>query len=377
MSVSYGGDSITFADSSTISSGWTGYKNRLINGAMVIDQRKNGVTYPSLGGQVLQFAVDRWKGWCNNGSTANVSLESSTTAPEGFTNSIKATVTAAQTSHPSNFYSMIWQGIEGYNIADLGWGTAVAKNATLSFWVRASVAGSYGGHAVNNTGSSYPFLYTINSPDTWEYKTVVIPGPTSGTWATTTSAGVYIGFSLGAGSTQSGTAATWNHSSSYFYGTTGQTNLFATNGSTLYITGVQFERGSTASSFEWRPYTTELALCQRFYYKSFEQGTKPADSASPGIYGTLAAYSTNNCYLGTWFKFPVTMRTPPTVVATYGINGATGIFDVYNGGWSALTSMGVNTSSSEGLAFYAAKTSGFTQWYSYLFSGNIVAISEF
>ena len=326
---------------------YTGFKNRIINPGMVIDQRNAGA---SIGmGAAQPFSADRWRGWNGNASTASGTLQQVTTAPAGFTNSLKFTVVTTQSSNNSNFYSMVWQAIEGYNIADLGWGTAGAGTVTLSFWVQSSLTGSFGGSLVNNTGSSYPFLYTINSANTWEQKTIVIPGPTAGTWLTTNGAGVYVSFSMGSGSTQTGTPNVWNHSSSYYYGATGQTQLYANSGATWYVTGVQLEKGSTATSFDYRPYGTELALCQRYYIKI-------AATTSGPILGLGAAdSSTTSQHFG---SLPVPMRSSPTYsfssvnVSTitgsvYAVTGSNGInsdglvyrvfFAVGGGGLTATT----------------------------------------
>ena len=113
---------------------------------------------------------------------------------------------------------------------------------------------------------SYPFTYTISSANTWEYKTITIAGPTSGTWLTNNSYGLVIYFSLGTGSTYSGTAGPWQ--SSILISATGATSVVGTNGATFYITGVQLELGSSAAAFEWRPYGLEFQLCQRYYETS-------------------------------------------------------------------------------------------------------------
>ena len=179
MSVSYGGDSITFADNSTISSGWTGFKNRVINGGMVIDQRNNGAS--TTGSNTLVFSSDRWASF--EDSDGVLTLQRSSQAPTGFANSIVATTTTADSSLASNQRAVIVHRIEGYNIADLKWGTAQAQPVTLSFWVRCSLTGTFGG-TLTNTARAYPFTYTISNADTWEYKTITIPGDTSGTFGT-------------------------------------------------------------------------------------------------------------------------------------------------------------------------------------------------
>jgi len=191
---------------------------------------------------------------------------------------------------------MLRHFIEGYNVADLGWGAAGASTVTLSFWVRCSLTGTFGGTLTNDAQSRfYPFSYTINSANTWEQKSITIAGDTTGTWDKTVNRGIDLSFSFGAGSSVVGTAGSWGASA--YWGVTGQTNLIATNGATFYITGVQLEKGSTATSFDYRPYGTELALCQRYY------------SVIPGnIFGT--AYSSAGLGM---FYFPTTMRATPSL----------------------------------------------------------------
>jgi hypothetical protein len=150
-------------------------------------------------------------------------------------------------------------------MADLNWGTANAKTVTLSFWVRSSLTGSFGGCLTNgDVNRSYPYSYTISAANTWEYKTVTIPGPTDGTWYVDNQTGIRVYWNLGAGSSFNGTVNTWATVSDATF-PAGSTQVVATNGATFYITGVQLEVGSTATSFDYRPYGTELALCQRYF----------------------------------------------------------------------------------------------------------------
>jgi len=199
--------------------------------------------------------------------------------------------------------------IEGFNVADLNWGTANAKTVTLSFWVRSSLTGTFGGVLQNSANNrSYPFTYTISSANTWEYETVTIAGDTTGTWLTTNGVGVWVMLGLGVGSTFSGTAGAW--AGSNFISATGATSVVGTNGATFYITGVQLEVGSTATSFDYRPYTTELQLCQR-YYLLLVRGTD--------VYFSNAYYYGNNNLYG-HITLPVTMRTAPTSAIVTGTN---------------------------------------------------------
>ena len=235
-----------------------GFKNRIINGAMVIDQRNAGA---SVTPTTDTYTLDRWQIATNVSS--KVSVQQSSTVPTGFTNSTLITSLSAYTIGAGEL-CLFRQPIEGYNVADLGFGTANAKTFTVSFWVRSSLTGIFGGALTNGSENrSYPFTYTISTANTWEYETITIAGDTTGTWLTTNGAGLKLVFGLGVGSTFSGTAGAW--SGSALFSATGATSVVGTDGATWYVTGVQLEVGSTATSFEYRQYTTELQLAQRYY----------------------------------------------------------------------------------------------------------------
>ena len=220
------------------STGYYGFKNRIINGAMVIDQRATSLID-------YGYATDRWS--YNPAAASKATVAQSSTAPAGFNKSLLVTSSAATTPGSTDVY-IIEQKIEGYNIADLGFGTANASTITISFWVRSSLTGTFGG-ALGNAGPdrSYPFTYTINAANTFEYKTVTIAGDTSGTWATTNGAAFRVCFSLGCGSSRSGTAGAWTGTSNIF-SATGATSVVGTSGATFYITGVQLEKGTQATA---------------------------------------------------------------------------------------------------------------------------------
>jgi len=295
------------------SSGLYGFKNRIINGAMVIDQRNAGsaVTTDSA------YPVDRFQAF--EDTDGAYSAQRDTTVPTGFVNSLKWTTTTADSSLSATQYCGIYQGIEGYNVADLGFGTANASPITLSFWVRSSLTGTFGGSFRNSANNrSYPFTYTISSANTFEYKTVTVAGDTSGTWLTDNGAGLKVFFGLGVGSTYSGTAGAW--ASTNYLTATGAVSVIGTLNATFYITGVQLEKGSTATSFDYRPYTTELALCQRYYINYGQCG--------------LVAYSTQGVVATV--TYPVTMRASPTVSISY--NGvANTVYTIQTGATGVIT----------------------------------------
>ena len=185
------------------------------------------------------------------------------TPPAGFSNYLGFTSSSSYAVTSGDYFA-IGQPIEGFNIADLDFGKATAKTVTLSFWVRSSLTGTFGG-ALQNSGvtRSYPFSYSIPTANTWTQISITIAGDTSGTWLTTNGTGVTVNFSLGYGTTYSGTAGVWSGNN---YGSaTGATSVVGTNGATFYITGVQLEVGSSATGFEYVDYTTQLLMCQRYF----------------------------------------------------------------------------------------------------------------
>jgi hypothetical protein len=241
---------------------YTGFKNRIINGAMVIDQRNAGA---SVTANNDVFGVDRFKFVASQSSKLTVQQNAgSVTPPTGFSNYLGYTSSSAYSVLSSDFF-FITQNIEGFNTADLAWGTANAATVTLSFRVYSSLTGTFGG-ALRNSASnrSYPFSYTISSANTWTTISVTIAGDTSGTWiGATNGIGLQLALSLGMGSTYNGTAGAW--ASANYASVTGATSVVGTNGATFYITGVQLEKGSTATSFDYRDYGRELIMCQRYF----------------------------------------------------------------------------------------------------------------
>lgn len=301
---------ITFPDSSQQYNSYYGFKNRIINGAMVIDQRNAGASVTPSSGTVV-YTLDRWLAFQNVASKFSVQQNAgSVTPPAGFTNYLGVTSLSAYSSGSSDIF-VIAQRIEGFNTADLAFGTASASSVTISFWVRSSLTGTFGASIKNSAGNrSYPFSYVINSANTWEQKTVTIAGDTTGTWLTNNGIGLVLTLDLGSGSTYKGTANTW--ASSDLFAPTGNVSVVGTNGATFYITGVQLEKGSTATSFDYRPYGTELALCQRYYFK-----IGPAASGERvGVGYAASAVLSDNL-----FVFPVIMRTAPTALEQTGTAG--------------------------------------------------------
>jgi len=307
---------VTSTGTAAITSGLTGFRNRIINGDMRIDQRNAGasVTISSV------FHTDRWQAY--EDSDGVMTAQQNSSAPTGFTNSLKITTTTADASLSALQFACVLQSLEGYNVSDFAFGTVSAQSITISFWVRSSLTGTFGG-VVKNTGTgtrSYPFTYSISTADTWERKTVTISGDTTGTWSTDNSCGMQILFGLGVGSTYSGTAGAW--SGSNLISATGAVSVLGTLNATWYITGVQLEAGSTATDFERRPIGTELALCHRYFETSYQNGTAVGTSDTSTCVG-LYAEKENSTQWGYYVSWKTIKRSNPTATL-YSATGASG-----------------------------------------------------
>jgi hypothetical protein len=300
-----------------------GFKNRIINGAMVIDQRNAGASVSSPN----TYTLDRWA--FSNGGGQTYTVQQSSTAPTGFVKSLLMTNTNSVAAGTTN-YQCLYQIIEGYNIADLGWGTANAQSIAVSFWVRSSVTGTYGSIVRGGASpSAYVSSFSIPTADTWTRITLTVPGCTTDTWNTTNSSGLTLYFDLGVGSTYSA-AATGSWTTGNIFGLTGGTKFSATNGATFYVTGVQLEKGSTATSFDYRSQGTELALCQRYLC----------------AFGSIGSTGTNgDVFIGSqrsttqaWFavQYPVPMRSTPslTSVSTTGAQWSSASQDTSVTSWN-------------------------------------------
>ena len=271
-------------------------RNKIINGDMRIDQRNAGASLTPTNGD---FSVDRWEHFQSDAGKYSVQQNSgSVTPPAGFSYYLGAVSLSAHTSTANQYFSL-QQTIEGYNVADLEWGTANAKTVTVSFWVRSSLTGTFGGSLKNLASGatrSYPFTFAISAANTWEHKTITVAGDTTGTWGTTNADGICLSINLGTGTTYSGTAGAW--AASNYLSATGAVSLVGTSGATLYLTGVQLEVGSVATPFEHRSYGDELARCQRYFQ-----------------YITYFSGSTSYAVAGTYYHFgqhaATAMRTTP------------------------------------------------------------------
>ena len=340
-------------------------RNRVINGDMRIDQRNAGASVTASILQQQIFTLDRW-GYYND-VISKRTIQRSAVAPVGFTSSLSVTIIATDTVGPQQFLRQV---IEGYNISDFAWGTSSAIPITLSFWVRSSVTGQHGGSIQNNSATrSFPFAYTINSTNTWEYKTINIAGETSGTWVTDNGVGLSLLFEHGPGF-QKTTAGSWVTSNTT--SSTGSVNLCATNGATWYITGVQLEAGKVATPFEYRSYGEELALCQRYCIVYGGAGTRHLGIAT--MYTSTAV----NITLST----PTTMRDQP--VLTKVLNGNSQWLQVYVGAIgtnsNATIEMGEGGSTNNFRLYctgaHSGSTTGYAAWVQILAGAKLILNAE-
>ena len=320
-------------------------RNRIINGDMRIDQRNAGAAV-TINSSAYTYPVDRFAGF-GEPTDGVFTLQQSATAPAGFTNSLLATVTTADASIGTSQRYFIRQVIEGYNVADLGFGAAGAATVAISFWTRSSLTGTFGGTLMNEAfDRAYPFTYTISAADTWEQKTITVAGDTSGTWLKTNGAGLFICWSMGAGATRLGTAGAWQTPAGALFGATGQTNIIATSGATFYITGVQLEAGSVATPFEHRQYGQELALCQRYY-----------EICTFSCIWSGYATSGNNFFSNNFYKVAKRANATTTTTNQGVVNFPT-------------TAPSVNTSTIEGFDAYKAPSATGTGYFQYTWTAS-------
>ena len=284
-------------------SGALSNRNLIINGAMQVAQRGTSATSSNDSNYLTmdRFVYDTR---VNAGSSGNFTTEQVTDSPTGFEYSFKIT-NVNNTAISGSGSIECQQFIEGYNVAHLGWGATGAKGVTLSFWVKASYTGTQSIYfPSSDSGIVWLDSFTINAANTWEYKTLFIEGPTTGTWYTTTGRGIMVRINISNG-TATGTTKNWTNTN---YNISGQTNTFATTtSSTFQITGVQLEVGTEATPFEHRSFGDELARCQRYYQLV---GRDFSDSTPTTAFGW--GYTTSSSAAEGMFRFEKRMRTAPT-----------------------------------------------------------------
>jgi hypothetical protein len=320
--------------------GAIGFKNRIINGAMVIAQY--GTSNTTATGYAC---IDRWAYLASqaNKGTWNQNFNNAT-PPAGFTNYLGFQTGGTPVTLGATDYFQMSQNIEGYNIADLAWGTSSGKTVTLSFWVYATIAGNYSVALGNNGGGNwYPILYSIPTANTWTYVSVNIPAPPVGsTWLTNNGIGIQLRFSLGTGSTYTAASGVWNLSQS---NATGSVSVVGTASAQWYVTGVQLEVGSAATNFDVRSIGTELALCQRYLPAWNYVGSGNQCVAIGFMQTTVNAVSVHT--------FPVATRTAPTGVTVIAGSGSFPTSFTYNGPGNNPTAAGF---------YYGSTTTASISW---------------
>ena len=293
--------STAFVTSAVASSGLTGFRNRIINGAMDIDQRNGGAS----GTVVNGFTVDRWAYGATQASKGTWGQNLNSVTPPvrfphylGFQSSSAYSVASTDVFH-------LFQPIEANNIEDFASGTSSAATVTFSFQAYSSLTGTFSGALTNYALTrSYPFVYTIPTANTWTPIIITITLDTSGTWVNSGTGGsMTVHFDLGSGSNYRGTAGSWV--SAGYLGVTNTVCVVCASGATFYVTGVQLENNPVATVFERRPYGTELALAQRYYWQTLSPNT--IIGYAPGA-GGLAYGTISN---------PVPMRVTPTISTTW------------------------------------------------------------
>ena len=305
-------------------------RNLIINGAMVHDQRNGG---SSITPTAWTYSVDRFRAEIGQASKLTLQQDAgSVTPPDGFSHYLGVTSTSAYTPVTADYFYLNTQ-IEGYNAAQLAWGSVNAKDATLSFWVRSSVTGTHSGTLANgNWTRSYPYTFTISAANTWEYKTVTVEGDTSGTWATDNTSGIQVTFSLGGGTTYRGTAGAWA-SVDNRAGVTGSVNIVATNAATFYITGVQLEVGDTSTPFEHRSFADQLQACQRYYRK--------VGTVNGSDYLLESSITGNTNRIGVPI-FDLPFRASPTITHYHFTTGTTGQLREFSSGTTRTVTVSGN-----------------------------------
>lgn len=293
--------------------------NPIINGNMEIWQR--GTSFPSTAS--LQNTADRIR-WIFSG-TGVVNVARATNVPSVaqagvlFNYSHEVDVTTASGALAAGDYYQVKYRMEGYD-----WRPFAQRDFVLSFWVLSTITGE---HAVafRNSGNDRSFVatYTINSSNTWEYKSVLVTAsPTAGTWDYTNGTGLRIAFTLAAGSTFHTTAGAWQTGS--FIATATTVNDMSSTANFFRLTGIKMELGSTASAIQFRSFGDEFALCQRYFQKSFPYDTTPAQNAGASGAAQIVSQVTASIGMAIVDHFIATMRDVPASLITFNPSAANG-----------------------------------------------------
>jgi hypothetical protein len=278
------------------------FRNIVINGDMQIAQRSTSVASITTTGY---YTVDRWQTAIASLGTWTMSQSTDVPTGQGFANSLKYDCTTADAAPSANDLMYLSTAFEGQNLQYLKKGTANALPLTLSFWVKSTKTGTFIAELFdNNNTRQISKSYTVNTTNTWEFKTVTFAGDTTGAFTNDNGVSLYINFFLGAGTNYtSGTLNTSWASNTNTNRAVGQVNCADSTANDFLITGVQLEAGEQASGFEFMPFDIDLMRCQRYY--QFIGGIENAEIANG-----LSTAATQSEFL---IRYMTTMRTAPTI----------------------------------------------------------------
>jgi len=321
-----------------------GRRNIVINGAMNVAQRSTSVT--GLGAADAYHTVDRFM--LSAGNTAG-RLTASQTAdgPSGFANCLKLDCTTADTSIAADERLIVRQSFEGQDVQQIKKGTSDAEKVTVSFYVKGNATATYTCELVDEDNNRYVAQeFSVTTSWTKIVKTFV--ADTTGAFNNDNAHSMSLNIWLHAGSTFTGGTFASNtvHTTANQRVGDNQTSFYDSTDRTFFITGVQMEVGSVATPFEHRSFVEELTLCQRYFNKTFPQGTTPAAGHNKYIYEHLEDYASGFSHLA--YSYPVEMRTTPSIVmyTTADSSNGTGRATFYDGAWKNALATVMNTSNS-------------------------------
>ena len=349
-----------------------GRRNIIINGAMLVAQRSTSTQFSGANG----FVCDRFE--CSNQTDGAITFSQSTDVPsgQGFINSTKINVDTADTSLTATQHALFQQKVEGLNSSHLMWGTSNAENISVSFWIKSSLTGTFTYYALDESADSQSYVqtFTIDSANTWEKKTFIIEGPTTGgttDFPITNAISFFTGICLGVGSThQTSTTGSWHSTANFAASTSSAVKLIGTASANMYVTGWQIELGNQVTPFEHRSFGEELLLCQRYYEKTFDYGTTPAN----GQYhhqGVMAAHGSSNGY-SNYIAYKVQKRAAPTMTTF----GSSGHWERYNGSTWAAFSTTTPSTTTYGTRVSLAGSASTENGKGYILKGDYVADAE-
>lgn len=332
-----------------------GFRNRIINGNMRIDQRNVGA---SIAATNFNYCTDRWAPYTNF-TNIGTTQQGTSNPPTGFTNYLNWLNSATLTTSTTSFLGLHTY-LEGNTVADLLYGTANCQTMTLSFWVYVNTGctGNYS-FVIRNSATtvSYASFYIVPTASVWQKVTLVIPGAPSGTWVTDTGYGMELMWGLhGSGTLAAPLASYGTWTANNYIGTANMVNLGAISGSGFNITGVQFELGSLATKFEWRPWETEMRMCQRYYEKSYDYATVKGSNVNSTNTGILWVIATN-ANQTTHIEYKVEKRVAASFIAYNSGGTANSVYMA--GGTTAVTGIGYQFGSTKRICL--TSSAGFTQ----------------